>query len=400
MFCFRKALITSIYITISIAVLGQTQKGDSYRVGYLGLGAGNLERAGSNSYKAEYYTPSLSISECYFFKDNIAFQWSLGGYYYSLKETVSKSMAEQIGYSFNPTGSFKYFTGSNRWRVFIGGGISLKKNWVNYKYSAQTNNTTTNSSSNTLYIRPVFEAGGVYFLNQRWAFKASFLSSISSITPSVIDLGILYWPNSMAEGANLTTALQKGNYMLNIGGKFIEYNSKRDTVLFNYKDKNVTIGIGRFVKDRLLIGLTASYATVQVPEISSFSKGDNSHSSWSLGLYLKKYLSTNRFTPYYILNLNYRQDDSEGKVTIISDYSTIDLGQGFVLSGQNIGFSVNLRGGVGVAYSLSNHFIVESELANLQFLSVVNDDKIQTSVRSFNLSASLTPQFSLCYVFE
>lgn len=108
-------------------------------------------------------------------------------------------------------------------------------------------------------------------------------------------------------------------------------------------------------------------------------KSENYSTNYSIGLYSRKYLMPTRFTPYIGFQLNYGRAESKQ-----------------IVNNSNMGssHSNSLGSSLGLAYIISNHFLVEAQLAEFNL-----NHRPESKIWGVNLNAGLRPNFSLSYVF-
>ncbi len=102
-------------------------------------------------------------------------------------------------------------------------------------------------------------------------------------------------------------------------------------------------------------------------------------------IFLKKYLTTTRLTPYVGIRANY------GRAVNTYKSAILDSRTGYLNS-------YSLMPDIGLAYLISNHFLVESQLANLYMFYSIPANSTEKSF-GVNLSGGLRPNLRLSYVF-
>ena len=380
----RKELLLSAGLLWAGIVQAQTQKGNGIVGGGVSLGYGNsrfgVQASAGNRLS---FTGSLNMEYGRFVADN----WMLGAEVefsrqaYRIETGINRTLVNRnsdTDVSINPF--VRRYWAIGPFLLFGGGGIQVStvNNFV-YNTIRGPNNAGVEVRTNRYTVQPTLEVGGTYFLSNRLALQGTISANSLPIPASHIGVGLVYWTGPSGTGAtnsetSLTTTNQ-GKWVLeggfNVGG------SKQDGVVNSQNETgnvvNLNISVGRFIsKNTLLgVGLGLSTNTRKFSTTSTFT-----YQTYSIAPYLQRYLSNRRLTPYLrgtVLYSSDRQTDFE----------------------QRIG---SLQGnlGLGLAYLISNRFIVETSLANAsyQFIEYNKDNRF----RAANLSAQLGSGFSLRYV--
>jgi outer membrane protein W len=391
-----KHTFTLIFLVVSISAFGQTEKGNSFISGNLSTGYSFNAYPKEAMRKSNYSSLSVGVSYGKFVKDNIVWKNSLyGGFSRNFDESNSSAQTTSIIYPNNTVSISSvglYYFGKDRWRGFVGGGISGNGSF--YKtISRQTGGTLpydyTQKRSN-FTINPLFEVGALYFFNKHLALQLSATANSFPINLSGFSTGLVYWvkPTSFEVESKELTALQKGRWLLGAG--FDINTSQVKNTNPNYSaiardtenEGSVNLQIGKFVKDRTRVGVYVGYSTRK--NIDTFNNGQKNEiyfTNYTIGLYSRKYLVPARFTPYIGFQLNY--DRAESKQ---------------IVNNSNMGSShsnnYSLGSSLGLAYIISNHFLVEAQLAEFNL-----NHRPESKTWGANLNAGLRPNFSLSYVF-
>lgn len=379
-------LAAGLLVAGACVAQAQTQKGNGILGGGVKLGYGD-SRYGVSPLRGKQTSFSGSLNGVYgrFVADN----WMVGAdvdfsrQSSRLETGISRTLADRdidTYVSINPFVRRYWAVGS--FLLFGGGGIQLSTSTVlDYGTNGGSlNNIETRTNQYT--VRPTLEVGGTYFLSNRLALQGSISANSLPIPVPGIGFGLIYWTGPNGTGATnsettLTTTNQ-GNWILEGGFGFNASNFDGGNSIANSeKNKTSTVSIqasiGRFIaKNTLLgVGLGLSTNTQKRTTASSYT-----NQTYSIAPYIQHYLSNRRLTPYL-----------RGTVLYSSNRQTnFD---------QRIG---SLQGslGLGLAYLISNRFIVETSLANAsyQFIEFSKDNRF----RAANLSAQLGSGFSLRYV--
>lgn len=266
--------------------------------------------------------------------------------------------------------------------LYGGGGVQVSiSNGFAYTSNSGPADDDVGTRTNQYTVRPAFEVGGTYFLSNRLGLKAAISNAGLPIPASAIGLGLIYWTGPNGTGATnpettLTTTNQ-GNWVVE-GGFSATRAVIGDAIPNSEKNKASTISIqasiGRFIAKNTLLGVGLVYTTTT--QLQARATSSNTYQTYSIAPYIQRYLSNRRLTPFL-----------RGSVLYSSNRQTnVD---------QKIG---SLQGslGLGLAYLISNRFIVETSLANAsyQFIEYDKDNRFRTA----NLSAQFGSGFSLRYV--
>lgn len=381
---------------VALNVCGQTEKGNSFITGNFSTRfETTLKKTDYNS-KWRSTTVGLGLQYGKFVKDNILWEINANESIVFSRNVVGSANENEFrltNSSFGIGTSGAYFFGKNQWRGFVGGGINIDFGLINSKSEDRTNTLSTSDYSN-FSVNPIFKAGAIYFIDKQWALKAETNSHSFPINFSGVSLGLLYWvrPTSFrVEEATLST-LQNGNWVVGLdAGLSLLQQKNNNTLGSNYRignnESNYRFGVkvGKFVKDRTVVGVRASVGLAKDKERYTNSSGDftRTHEQYSGGIFVKRYLAKSRFTPYIESSLNFMR------------FNSIDKG-----SSTNSTYHTNtyqLGSSVGLAYLISTRFLVEAELADLSIQ--YNSPFSSQESLSLNLSSRLSPSFMLSYVF-
>lgn len=132
-----------------------------------------------------------------------------------------------------------------------------------------------------------------------------------------------------------------------------------------------------------MVGLRLGYSK-NSSEVISTQNSTADRSVYRGGVFMKKYFFATRLTPYWEVEFDYIRNNQKQK-----DASTNSTGH---LN------TFELRPNIGLAYLISNHFLVETQLADLliNYSSQVNTEYKNWSA---NLSGGLRPNLRLSYIF-
>ncbi|WP_298349802.1 hypothetical protein [Runella sp.] len=390
-----KHTFTFVFFVFAISSFSQTEKGNSFISGNISTGYSVNAYPKAALTKSNYFSFSTGVSYGKFVKDNIVWRNSLyGGFDRIFNQTNDGS---QVTATILPTtvslsSVGLYYFGKDRWRGFVGGGINFNGNFN------KTKNTRTESSfpydytqkRSNFTIKPLFEVGALYFFNKHLALEVSTITNSFPINTASFYAGLIYWikPTSFEIEPKELTALKKGGWVL--GGGFDINGSLFKNTNPNYSNTaqdtenegSVNVQIGKFVKDRTRVGVYLGYSTRKgINTYNNGQKNENYFTNYTIGLYSRKYLVPARFTPYIGFQLNYGRAESKQ-----------------IVNNSNTGFSqsnnYSLGPSLGLAYIISNHFLVEAQLAELNLTHTA-----ESKTWGANLNGALRSNFSLLYVF-
>lgn len=373
------------------AAFAQTEKGNSFISGNISTGYSSTIYPKGSPDNPRTFSISSGISYGKFIKDNIL--WRIG-----LSETFSKNHWRSNNSKLsNPYGSLSlssgglYYFGKERWRGFVGGGLSISASFYDINQIVDGRQGLT-SKERTFSIRPLFEAGAMYFVNKHLAVQLSTASNTFPINSYGLSTGLLYWikPTSFETETKELTILDKGGWALgasfDIDTRRARQNSPNQSFNSNETDENevdISLQIGKFVKNRTMVGLRLGYSK-NSSEVISTQNSTADRSVYRGGVFMKKYFFATRLTPYWEVEFDYIRNNQKQK-----DASTNSTGH---LN------TFELRPNIGLAYLISNHFLVETQLADLliNYSSQVNTEYKNWSA---NLSGGLRPNLRLSYIF-
>ncbi|MFN8347729.1 MAG: hypothetical protein U0X91_22180 [Spirosomataceae bacterium] len=386
---------TLVFFVLSISAFGQTEKGNSFISGNLSTGYSFNAYPKEALRKSNNVSFSAGVSYGKFVKDHIVWRTDLyGGFSRYFDRSDAGSQTTGILYPSNAalTSVGLYYFGKERWRGFVGGGINVNGSF--YKtVSKQTGDNFpydyTQKRSN-FAINPVFEVGALYFFNKHLALQLSSSANSFPMAVSGFSAGLLYWvkPTAFEIESKELTALQKGRWLLGMGfalntSRFKNTNPNySSSVLDTENQGSVNLQIGKFVKDRTRVGVYLGYSTRKdMDTYNNNQKIENYSTNYNIGLYLKKYLTPTRFTPYFGAQLNYGRFESKQVVNNAAN-------------GSSQGNSYGIGPSLGLAYLISNHFLAEAQLAELNLTHTP-----ESKMWGGNVNGGLRPNFSLMYVF-
>ena len=392
-FYVMKHAFTFALLAFTVSTYAQTEKGNSFIAGNISTGYSTIVYPAGSTTKLNNFSISSGITYGKFIKDNIAWQTEIGEYINRNAWKDNANGQNTILTDRNVTASLStmglYYFGKERWRGFVGGGINLSGSFYNRDSEGATNNQ--NLKDNSWQVAPVFKVGAVYFFNKRLALQAVATTNSFTIAGSASSAGLEYWikPTTFEFEPKELATLQKGRWTLGLN---FDVNMRRlnndisSQTRTNEKRASVLLQLGKFVKDRTMVGVNLGYSansTDQTPANTSQST-KNALRSYTGGVFLKQYLAPTRFTPYFRLDLNYTKSNQK-----------IDYNTGI---GTFHADTYECRPGMGLAYLISNHFLVETQLIDL-YLYHIAERPIELKRWGGSLSAGLRPNLSLSYVF-
>jgi hypothetical protein len=382
----KRKILLAVGLLYVASAQAQTQKGNGILSG--GISAG-YEVSKQNQSDTKYTSTPVSVNGTYgkFMADN----W-MGGieaqYTGRFNRQVSRSqyspdiINKSVGQSFSIKPFVRRYWSVGPVLLFAGAGLRLSYNYTDNQ-TKNGDDVAADSFSKEYSVNPEFTIGANYPLSNRLALQGSANSTILPVSASTIGLGLVYWTGpSGTGGSNLEstlTATQKGNWVVEggftVGGSNVE-NTIIQQAPVSTKDSYVSINasIGHFVADNTLIGVGIGYATYT-------RKGNNSDQPWQQTYYLapfvKRYFGTRRLRP------------TASAAVSINSYRT---------EGDDPRTPVQVNLGVGLAYLISNRFIVETSLGNLSYSFVKNGEG--STSQAVNLSGQLGSGFSVRYVLN
>ena len=389
-----KHSFTLSLLLLATAAFAQTEKGNSFVSGNISTGYSAYIPPKNASNKSNNFSISTGISYGKFVKDNIVWRIDVSETFNRIFWQNGSGPTQTIGTT-QPNTSISlrslglYYFGKDRWRGFVGGGIKANGNFSKTEITNSGDNRSQKRSS--LSVNPVFEAGAVYFFNKQLGLQLAATANSFPIDISGFSTGFLYWikPTSFDIDSKEFTTLQKGRWMLGAGFGINTERYKNNNPYQSTTNEesgnggNVNIELGKFIKDRTKIGLSLGYSLSK--NIQSYSDPisslENKARNFSAGIFLKRYIIPARFTPYFGVGINYFRVENKQLISNSDD----------IIFHNN---SYGLDSSIGLAYVISNHFLVEAQLASL-YLNYTPKAK----TISANLSGGLRPNLRLSYVF-
>lgn len=391
-----KHLFTFVFIGFALSAFSQTEKGNSFISGNISTGYSKIDYPDNVLNKSNSFSISTGISYGTFIKDNIVWRTDVSETFHrnswSAASGNQKTESKDRNMSISVSTIGLYYFGKERWRGFVGGGIGLNGSF--YKRNAEGISENSSSKDNSWGIYPVFEAGAMYFFNKRLALQLSARTNSFPINTAGFSTGLLYWikPTSFDVEPKELSTLQKGRWMLGANFQINTHHLEDVSVYQSITNENmggVFFQVGRFVKDRTIVGLNLGYNTRNITQKSPNTtiKIENTIRSYTGGVFLKKYIIANRFTPYYRIGLNYTKNDQKNKNTVGSSSFHSN--------------SYELIPSIGLAYLISNSFLVEAQLADLYLYHIVENSGNSGTLKRWgsDISGSLRSGLSLSYVF-
>jgi outer membrane protein W len=391
-----KHTFTLVFFVVAISAFGQTEKGNSFISGNISTGYSATAYPKEALRKSNYSFFSMGVSYGKFIKDNIVWRTDLNGGITRIFDRSSLGAQTTSVIHPNTTLSLSsvglYYFGKGRWKGFIGGGINVYGNF--YK----TKNTETGSAlphdytqkNSGLAIKPLFEVGALYFFSKHLALQLSATANSFPINTAGLSTGLFYWvkPTSFEVESKELSTLQKGRWMLGagFGVNTSRYENTEPnnsyTATRNFDNGNLSLQIGKFIKNRTMVGANLGYSTgKEVQFYNSGQKTTNYSTNYNVGIFLKKYLLPTRFSPYFGIDISYNRAANRQ----VSDNSGNS-------SSQNNNYGLGSR--LGLAYIINTHFLVETQLAELYA-----GHTVETKQWGGGLNAGLRPNLSLSYIF-
>lgn len=382
-----------LLIFSALSVCGQTEKGNSFIAGNLSTRVESILQSKSGEYSGKWRTFSLESRLSYgkFVKDNIL--WEV-----NVNERFNSSLSESSQANYRSRGgmtdlgvgtSGAYYFGKDRWRGFVGAGVNVSVSFNDSETKSDGVLMSSYNSSN-VNIAPLFKAGAVYFFDKHWAIQVATGSNSFPIEIYGVSAGLLYWikPTSYRAEDTKFSTLQKGRWMLgtNIGFQALQADNRGSSSNYlksnNEKTFEAGLSVGKFVSNRTLVGVRSNYSSfTDKEEYSNLEKSNQKRETITGSLFVKRYLASSRFTPYWETSLDYIRTNIKRQTSSAYTSSSHD----------NV---YQVRSSLGLAYIVSNHFLVETQLASIGF-------QYRDPARTLgaNLSSRLSPSFTLSYVF-
>ena len=361
-----KHTFTFVFFVAAISVFGQTEKGNSFISGNISTrySAGIYPKEWPRKSNEAGFSTGISYGK--FVKDNIVWKNSLYGEFSRIfNQTNTGSQSTAIIYpntliSLSSVGL--YYFGKERWRGFVGGGLEVSGTFN------KTRNKETGGAmpydytqKNAMFtLRPVVEAGALYFLNKHLALQLSTKTNSFPINLTEFYSGLVYWikPTSFDIEPKELTTLQKGRWMLGagFGVNTTKYRNSDPNNTYTsqrtHANGNLNLQIGKLIKNRTMIGMNLGYSGGKnIQSYNSGQKTTNYSNNYNTGIFLKKYLLPTRFTPYFEADIYYYR----------GVYKQVSDNLGTNTSQSNI---YGLGPSLGLTYIINNHFLVETQLAD------------------------------------
>ena len=367
-----KSFTLFIALCVAFTAHAQTQKGNSFVSGGVAF---NHRVLTFKDPQFRTFAPQFNLEYGHFVRDNVALKVQTGASWEIIRSSQNEYKENRVFWNARVLGS--YYFGSNQWRGFVGGGLGTSLQ------NTRGNSSTvfaSRSARNNFY--PVFEVGGIYFVNRHLALQVSTQSIAMPFELGSFSAGLVYWlkpQKFVIDNTNVPNTLAKGNWV--IGGSFGGENNSNDATNRGVKiidQKNSTFqvraSIGKFVRDRTVVGLELNYLSSKTKLTLSDSKNVN----YGVGVFLKRYWSPNHLTPFSSYELKF-QRNTNGETAFSNQYEA----------------NVNL----GLAYLISPRFILEANLFRLNqtYLVAVNNDFTEYGA---NIRGALTSGFTLQYVLK
>lgn len=376
-------LIASLCLISTLAV-GQTKKGQGFWSGSLGFN--NLSiKSNQNSLKGKTYilNSNVSISRGLFFKEN----WQVGG---DLRLSWARGVANstvpaspdyfaQNGFLAGMGGYIRRYWGKEKWRVFLGGGLSI--DYSNTTISFKEATASTDPDKYFFAVKPFTQVGANYYLTDRIGLEATASSGSFSLVVNGFSLGLVVLTSvNKRSGFEKSDAPQTNKGKRIVGGSFeFDTQGSRPNTQNALEERSNTFIIspsaGWFVKKNILLGFS-------LPLGVSWNKNGAIY-QYGFNPYLKKYITENRLRPF-----------TDGNLTYKAIRSNSDGDKGVTQQDAGIGARA------GLAYMLGDRFIVEALLGQISFNRTFYPENAKVKVWSGNFSASLQPGFTINYVFD
>ncbi|WP_019990806.1 hypothetical protein [Rudanella lutea] len=376
----KKTIVLAAGLLGVFGAQAQTQKGNGILSGGFGLGydVQKVENPQNESYEAPSIRPQLNVQIGQFVADN----WLLGvGVGYSGRFSKRRfNTGNTVGNLDNATDVslapfFRRYWSVGPVVLFAGAGVEASLNHSYREYDPDLSYRNTRVS-----INPTVEAGGTYFLSKRLGVQGTISGTSLPIPASTVGLGLVYWMGPSGTGlTNPETELtptQAGNWVVEGGFSttFIgdENKARGQNQSNNTNQVTINASIGRFVTTNTLVGLRLGFSS-QKMETTPVS---GPFQTYSISPFVQRYVSNQRLTPFVRASVEYSNSGS----------TRLD----------NRANSVSGSVQLGLAYRLSNRFLVETALASASYQYLWYDRSIQS--HAANLSASLGSGLSVRYV--
>lgn len=392
----KQIIISSaLWLFFVSQTIGQIEKGNKYIWGEL-----RVPDHYFNSDPHDFNVTPL-ITYTHFIKDGLALQSSFKYRYHHYDTDNNSDVANNMSISL---GLKKYYKLNSYLFPYYGIGLYIDnvRNKTNSSfYNSNTQNIEIrNDNSNKVSISPNIEVGMMAVISPRITISANVQSSVMPISFYSFDLKMAYSLKKLPLNDTTQRILQTQKKNWIISGNFENsYRNEHQTSDKNYSwsyenyAPTASIGFGKFIKERTLIGLefnVSTYLDNSHREDTALSMGSISSSSskienYGLNLYLNKYYGKNRLAFYtrYSAGVYYLKSQNSAFYNLgdpVSHYSEY--------------FNFNLGASYGLAYFLGKHIILETRLG------AFNLSKTKDYPRNISLNLlSASPYFTLNYVF-
>ncbi|MFD1142912.1 outer membrane beta-barrel protein [Larkinella insperata] len=378
----RNLLLLAGLAAVSTLAQAQTEKGQGIWTGNLSVEYSSQKNdITPNTYRSHSIQSGLALNRGAFFKDN----WLIGvGVSAGLNANRSsraylnqreKDKTTELSTGLN--GYIRRYWGRDRWRVFLGGGLTLNYNTINHE-----GENVQSPDGNSFTASPIFQVGANYYLTDRIGLEASTNTGSYPFSLSGVGVGlvILTGVNSSSSAESYEAPqTAKGRWIVGGGFSFITTGGRDNQPGAQEERSNtftISPSIGWFVQKNLLLG-------VSVP-LGLSSSDDGSAFVYGINPYVKKYISDNRLRPYVSGDLLYAATRNKSSV---NDTKTTNHQAGVAV-------------GAGLAYLLGERFIVEATLGSVYFNKQFYPENSDYKSWNGGLSATLQPGFTINYVFD
>lgn len=356
----------------TLATHAQTQKGNSFVSGGVGF---NYQIFGLKDPQIRSFAPQFNLQYGHFVRDNVALKIQTGIFWQAFRSKINEYRINQVSGNVSVLGS--YYFGSNQWRAFVGGGLGTSFQNSNDNNSNNPNNSQ--SARNSFF--PVFEVGGIYFVNQHLALQARTQSNVVPFELGGLSVGLVYWlkPQKFeVDNTDKLSTLAKGNWV--VGGSFGGDNTRSESfnngrrIIQTESEFQMSVSFGKFVRNRTIVGLELGYTSSK----SGIPNTESKSANYALGVFLKNYWSPSRLTPFTSYGLQFQRNTFNG------------------IAGSN---QYEVKVNLGLAYLISPRFILEANLLrfNQTYLASINSDYTQYGG---NIRGALSNGLTLQYVFK